>query len=290
MRPRAGRVLPLLIALGLTGAGCGTGEPPGQTASATPPPTAPQPTDPTTRPTESPSSEPTPSTPPPPTASTAQPPATPKPGSGEEEGRLVAGRYQPLWPFATQAEAEKWQRAHREDGREAWRLDPGRTALTFTRRFLGFTEIDQVVKTVREGVHARVHVGQRAEEGSRRLVAAVVHLVRYGSGDDAPWEVVGTDDTTLSLTTPAYGAAVGSPLTVGGRITGVDESIKIQVRHPGAKLGEECCLSAGGENSAWTAKVTFTPAPGRTLTIVASTGGHIAAVERFSVTGVTVAR
>ncbi|MFC7110314.1 hypothetical protein ACFQQB_63945 [Nonomuraea rubra] len=85
-----------------------------------------------------------------------------------------------------------------------------------------------------DGPHARVHVGFRAEDASRPLVAAVVHLMRYGQGDDAPWEVVGTDDTTLSLTRPAYGASAGSPLTVGGRVTGVDESIRIQVRHPGS--------------------------------------------------------
>jgi hypothetical protein len=101
--------------------------------------------------------------------------------------------------------------------------------------------------------------------------------------------VVGTDDTWLSLTTPAYGAAVGSPVTVGGRITGVDESIRIQVRHPGAAevLGEQCCLSAGGQNARWSDKVLFDAAPRGTLTIVASTGGHVAEVERFAVTGVT---
>ncbi|MFI7704992.1 hypothetical protein [Nonomuraea sp. NPDC049480] len=279
MTSRTERVLPpLLIALGLALAGCGTGEPPAVTVTATPspPPATPSPTRPTPPATPSPA----------PTPSAIPPSATRTPGSEE---RLVAGRYQPLWPFSTQAEAAEWQRAHREDGREAWRLDPARTALAFTRDFLGFTEIDQAVKTVRDGRHARVHVGLRAEEGPRPMVAAVVHLVRYGSGADAPWEVVGTDDTSLTLTTPKYGAAVGSPLTAGGRITGVDESIRIQVRHPDAVLGEKCCLSAGGQNSRWSVKVSFTPAPGRTLTIVASTGGHVATVERFAVTGVTVA-
>jgi hypothetical protein len=143
-----------------------------------------------------------------------------------------------------------------------------------------------------DGGAARVHVGYRnAEGGSGTLVAAVIHLVRYGSGPDAPWEVVGTDDTDLSLTKPAYGAAVGSPLTVGGRITGVDESIRVQVRHPGsaAPIGERCCVGAGGSDSPWSARVSFTARTGRTLTVVASTGGHVAAVERFAVTGVRIA-
>lgn len=35
--------------------------------------------------------------------------------------------------------------------------------------------------------------------------------------------------------------------------------------------------------------MTFQAAPGSTLTLVASTGGHVAEVERFAVTGVRVA-
>ncbi|MBF8187038.1 hypothetical protein ITP53_15090 [Nonomuraea sp. K274] len=223
-----------------------------------------------------------PTTAPPPSSATPDPAATP--GSREA---LVAGRYQPLWPFATQAEAAAWQRAHRENGDDAWHLDPGRTALAFTRDHLGFTEIDRAVKTVRDGRHARVHVGFHGQEGT--LVAAVVHLVRYGAGTDAPWEVVGTDDTSFSLTKPGYGKAVaGSPLTVGGRLSGVDENIKIQVRRPGAAapLGERCCVPGGGEDSPWSAEVTFAAPADTTLTIVASTGGHVADVERFTVTGV----
>ncbi|MCF6475999.1 hypothetical protein FAF44_47825 [Nonomuraea sp. MG754425] len=202
---------------------------------------------------------------------------------------MVGGRYQPLWPFSGPEEAAAWQRAHRADGREAWRLDAGRTAIAFSRDFLGFSEIDRAVRTVPAGRHARVHVGFHAEEGSRPLVAAVVHLMRYGQGPDAPWEVVGTDDTTLSLTQPAYGAEIGSPVTVGGRVTGVDESIRVQVGRPGADrpLAQRCCLSAGGEDAPWSARLPIPARPGRTLTIVASTGGHVAQVERFAVTGVT---
>ncbi|MEV5504066.1 hypothetical protein AB0M50_52550 [Nonomuraea fuscirosea] len=272
MRVLAVRTLPLLIVLGMGVAGCGDPRP-ADPRQAEPPATAT-------------STDPSPATP-----STAAPDpaetADASPGPGES---LIAGHYHPLWPFAGPAEATAWRRAHQADGREAWHLDAGRTAVAFSRDYLGFTEIDQAVKVVKDGEHARVHVGYRAEEGPEPLVAAVVHLMRYGKGKDAPWEVVGTDDTSLTLTRPAYGASASSPLTVGGRITGVDESIRVQVLHPGADgpLGERCCLSAGGEKAAWTAKVDFTAQPGGTLTVVASTGGHVATVERFAVTGVTM--
>ncbi|WP_345563876.1 hypothetical protein [Nonomuraea rosea] len=266
--------VPLLVVLGLVAAGCGSAGDTRATASSPPSGSA------TSSPAPSPSAA-TPSAP----SESATP--SPPPSSG-----LVAGRYQPLWPFSSSGEAAAWQRVYRKDGRQRWRLDAGRTAVAFAHDFLRFTEIDQAVKTVHQGRHARVHVGYRnAEGGSGTLVAAVVHLVRYGSGPDAPWEVVGTDDTDLSLTKPAYGAAVGSPLTVGGRITGVDESIRVQVRHPGSAtpIGERCCVGAGGSDSPWSARVSFTARTGRTLTVVASTGGHVAAVERFAVTGVRIA-
>lgn len=222
MKRFTGPALPVLIVLAMATAGCGAvGDPRGSSISVTASPeeTTPQ----------------------------ASPETTP-PGTPAPRGGLVAGRYQPLWPFSTPGEATAWQEAHRRDGREAWHLDARRTALAFTRDFLRFTEIDRVAKSVRQGDHARVHVAYQAEEGPRLLVAAVVHLVKYGSGEDAPWEVVGTDDTSFSLTRPRYGATVRSPLTVGGRITGVDESVKVQVRRPARppRWGRRAAWAPGG--------------------------------------------
>jgi hypothetical protein len=72
---------------------------------------------------------------------------------------------------------------------------------------------------------------------------AVVHLVRWGGGGTSPWEVVGTDDTTFSLTGPVDGATVSSPVTVGGRICGVDQNNPVQLRTATSSLvGNYCCL------------------------------------------------
>ncbi|MFB4263311.1 hypothetical protein [Nonomuraea sp. GTA35] len=281
MRALTVGVLSLLAVLGVGVAGCGDAGPPD---TATPSP-SPAPTTPSTTPA---ASSPAPTTPAPSSPASSSPAGTPGAQPTPRE-TLIGGRYQPLWPFSTPEEVAAWQREYRASGHEPWHLDARRTAVAFSRDFLGFAGIDRAVKTVTDGPHARVHVGYRAEDASRPLVAAVVHLMRYGPGQDAPWEVVGTDDTTLTLTRPAYGAAAGSPVTVGGRVTGVDESIRVQVRHPGSDtpVGERCCLPAGGENAPWSVRVSFTAQPGRTLTIVASTGGHVAEVERFAVTGVT---
>ncbi|MFD7613089.1 hypothetical protein [Streptomyces sp. NPDC059828] len=193
---------------------------------------------------------------------------------------------QPVWPFTTLAQAQAWERAYRSGGHQPWHLDPAGTALSFTRDYLDFTGIDRITSRAVSGRHARIGVAPTGSEGG---TAAVIHLVRFGGGPNAPWEVVGTDDTTFSLTTPAYGSLARSPLETGGRITGVDESIRVQVRQPSstAPLGTSpCCTSAGGDKQPWRVTVPFQGARDPVLTVVASTGGHVSDVERFTITAV----
>ncbi|WP_260848484.1 hypothetical protein [Streptomyces sp. SLBN-118] len=217
------------------------------------------------------------------TPSGTQAPTTPAPGATAPA--IGPGRLQPLWPFATLAQAQAWEREYHSGGHQPWHLDPEQTALSFTRGYLGFREIDRVSSRNVRGAHARIGVAGSGAEGG---TAAIVHLVRFGTGPSAPWEVVGTDDTTLSLTTPGYGSLVRSPVVTGGRITGVDEGIRVQVRQlsSAAPLGTSCCTSAGGNNQPWKQSVSFSGARDRVLTVVASTGGHVAEVERFTITAV----
>lgn len=242
---------------------------------------------------ESPSSRPTTSSPPQsapapdPTVTTA--PGTPSatasaPGSSSPLPGF--SDLQPLWPFTTLDQAREWEREFRSGGHQPWHLDPEQTALSFTRHYLGFEEVDRVTSRSVDGREARIGVGLSGTESTG--TAAVVHLVRFGTGPDAPWEVVGTDDTTFSMTAPAYGSVARSPMTVGGRITGVDESVRVDVRQPSSRdlLGSSCCMSAGGNSRPWRSSVSFTGAVDPVLTVVASTGGHIAEVERFTVTAV----
>jgi Immunoglobulin-like domain of bacterial spore germination len=194
--------------------------------------------------------------------------------------------YPPLWPFSSQAEVDVWRQQHAAQGSQPWHLDADATALAFTTGYLGFGEIDQVVASDVRDREAWVSVGY--DSGSGPSTAAVIHLVRFGPGDDAPWEVVGTRDTDLTLETPSYGSDVSSTVTVGGRITGVDESLRVQVRQASseAPIGEKCCLPAGGEGTPWQTTVSFSGATDPALTIVVSTGGHVQGVERFAITAV----
>lgn len=201
----------------------------------------------------------------------------------------VAFPFQPLFPFKSTDDATQWQATSGKNASDAWHRDAGETAVRFSRDFLGYSDVNKVTSTVMDpngGAH--IGVGYVIPDAGRTSTAAIVHLSRIGAGTDAPWEVVGTDDHDLTLTTPSYGAQASSPVTVAGTITGVDESLQVQVRQadfPG-KLGDVAGIPAGGQNTPWHATVSFTGATDQVLTIAVSTGGHVSSVERFAVTGV----
>jgi len=215
------------------------------------------------------------------------PPSTPAPEPSAASPSLFI--YEPLFPFASPAQARAWQASYAAGGHQPWHLSAEQTALRFTADYLGFREIDQVAGRVIGDRDARVTVGfARPSGGIGR--AAVIHLVRYGTAQNPPWEVVGTDDTEFTLDVPAYGASVSSAVRVAGTITGVDENIGAELRTLGAAdlPDRYCCLAAGGQASRWSLTVPFHATSGQVITIVVHTGGHVAAVERFAVTGVRV--
>ncbi|MFO7281368.1 MAG: hypothetical protein C0P77_013270 [Thermoanaerobacterales bacterium] len=227
---------------------------------------------------------------------TTEPPETapPTPAIAEEAPATTAPSppdgvdllgHEPLWPFRSRAEADAWDP---DAGHSPWHADAAATALFFTQNYLGFTGIDQVtLLDVRER-EAFVGVGYLPEPGAEPATAAVIHLVRYGERPDAPWVVVRTVDDRLTIDTPRPGAELGSPLVVGGTITGVDESVRVQLRQPSSPgpLAERCCVPAGGERAWWEVEVPFAPPADEVVTIVASSGGHVRDVEVFAVTGV----
>jgi hypothetical protein len=245
---------------------------PGPSTASTPPPSLT--TAPSSHPATAPSSHP--ATPPSATSAT-NPPGAPAFDLG----------YQPLWPFANYAQARDWELNGLPGGHQPWHNSAPDTALLFTRSVLGFNELNTVTSTHYDSLGAHVGIGYHDPNGVART-AAVLHLVRFGPNTSSPWEVVGSDDTTFSIETPAYGSVVMTPVRVGGHITGVDESIRVTVRQlsSSAPLGTSCCNAAGGNNQLWSATVSFSRATDPVLTIAASTGGHLQAVERFAIQGV----
>lgn len=251
----------------------GPGSSPGASAQASAAPSGAGPGEPTTRPSSASGA------PPSSTAAGAASGATPSGGS-------PAGfRFLPLWPFGSATEAAQWQ-ASTTAGQQPWRRDAGLTARHFAQDYLGYAALDRTTKVTISGDQAWADVGSTAGTAAR------VHLARIGTGDltARPWEVVGTDDTTLTLTAPHYGVTVtGNRLTVGGRITGVDESLSVQVRGPdGTLLGSVSGVPAGGENTPWSLTVTVDDRVARLVTVAVATGGGQATVQSFAITGVRI--
>ena len=201
---------------------------------------------------------------------------------------VLGDGFQPLWPFPTRASAAEWQQTYRDGGQQPWHLDAEQTALSFTTGFLGFTEIDQVTSSDVRPTEAWIGVGYTDPGGGEPSTAAVIHLLRWDTSESSPWEVVGTRDTTLRLETPDYATTARSPLTVGGYITGVDESVRVQVRQASTSgpLGETPeGVAAGGEDAPWETTVAFSGATDPAVTVVAWSGGHVQEVEIFAITG-----
>jgi len=251
--------LAAIAAAGLLAAGCGTAGPPAPTPAPSP------------------------------SSASASAPASAPASASATSPAPAPFAYQPLFPFGSLADVRAWQASYAAGGDEPWHLNPGLTALAFTQGYLGFVRIDKVAALTMIGPDARVTVGFHRPDG-HVSAAAVIHLVKFGSGKNAPWEVVGTDDTTLTLDIPVYGGTATSPVKVGGKITGVDESLQAEIHRLGSSgpVGSYCCRPAGGQATPWSFSVPFRATPGQVITIVVHTGGHVAAVERFAVTGVRV--
>jgi len=175
------------------------------------------------------------------------------------------------WPYSSRSEA----RAHiASAGPEM--TDPRAVALRFVLGFLQRPEVDRVTGVRSQDAGLGVTVGRRVPESGRVIDVTTVYLVRVAASDSAPYVVVSATAPYLSITGPAAGAAIRSPLTVSGRITGVDESIRVDVRvlsRP-APIGS-ARTPGGGDNSPWSAPVSFPATADRGATVVAWTDSAV---------------
>jgi hypothetical protein len=207
--------------------------------------------------------------------------ASPSPTGSDQTG--LAGL--PLYPFTTLAEAREWEKAFESGGHQPWHIDAASTAQSFTQGYLGYAGINLVLSTVVRGRDAKVTVGYLDPNGGK-VSAAVLNLMRMGPDRDAPWEVVGSEDTTLTVTSPRYGSTITSPVRVSGLITGVDESVSVQMHgYPYETPLGQARTAAGGLRAPWSVSLPFSAPRGLVVTIAAAAGGHTATVERFAVTG-----
>jgi hypothetical protein len=105
-----------------------------------------------------------------------------------------------------------------------------------------------------------------------------VHLVKIGSAGLGPWSVTHADSGNLSVSSPADGDLITSPITVTGRVPGVDESVHL-------RLMTDVVLAEGfapaGHDQPWTHLLSWPTTDWSLAALVGSTfngKGDLAAV------------
>lgn len=166
-----------------------------------------------------------------------------------------------LWPFTSQQQADAWTADH---GSRPWAADQTSVAAHFVTDYLGLSGVtaDKTCATCTKVLLT----------GSNGRTVGTVHLV--GNGGQArngpPYSVGSVDGGDLTVTTPAAGGVVSSPLRVSGRVTGVDESILL---HLVSATGRDLASTSTPAGSAlpWEASLTWTDRSWSTAGLVAKT-------------------
>jgi hypothetical protein len=135
----------------------------------------------------------------------------------------------PGWPFTTDAQAADWVAS---PGERRWAADP----VQVTQHLL-----DDLLELPGEAVGTAGRGGdvvQVVVKAAGRPVSTV-QLEQVGRGTNGPWSVTGASAEDVSITTPKAGGDVASPLTVTGRVTGYDESVRVRLfTGAGAQLAD----------------------------------------------------
>jgi hypothetical protein len=169
--------------------------------------------------------------------------ATSEPSTSASPAPVDTGDWQfaAFWPFASAAEARA------ADPPAAWTTDGLEVGKRLVRDVLKLPDVT-VVQTCVSCEALTLKVGAQ-DVGTLQLGHYTVHGTRVFTVAD----VSGTD---LTVTSPKAGAAVVSPLSVTGRVTGVDENVQLRLL---STAGKELASASAPAGSAvpWSATLTW---------------------------------
>ena len=163
-----------------------------------------------------------------------------------------------LWPFSSAAQVAAWRR---DPGAMPWAGSNLEVARHFVTDYLKLSGV-----RVTQGCVSCDVVGVETLAG--RTVGEI-SLVREDGGRRA-FSVYGVTATDLTVTSPRAGAAVGSPTQVTGRITGVDENVRLRLL---TAAGAEVAAGAAPAGSAlpWQGTLSWSDPSWSVAGIVATT-------------------
>lgn len=148
-----------------------------------------------------------------------------------------------IWPFTSQAQAEGWTVAS-----TPWDMRDSKAVTEhFVSDYLGLTGVTVTQTCVSCEVLGLDVAGRSVGE---------VTVAHYSVGAAHLFTVVGVAGTDLTITSPAAGAAVASPTSVTGRITGVDENVQLRLL---TAAGTQLATAGAPAGSAvpWSATLTW---------------------------------
>jgi hypothetical protein len=163
-----------------------------------------------------------------------------------------------IYPFTSAAAEQSWE-ASNGPAKQSWMLSPTSQAQLFIADFVQEPAVALVVSSNETGKTATVTLGRTfTDAGSDHVVSVTtVHLVRFGKA----WLVTDAVDPArqLSITSPAAGTTVTSPLTVSGPQYGVDEAIQVDVRSMSGRdtIGSSAQASFGQGTPPWSTSLSF---------------------------------
>lgn len=190
---------------------------------------------------------------------------TPTSNPGQSDGFPAQG----FFPFSNATDEAGWQQGYETGGHSPWISDPLAVAQSWVPYYLLQKHVDQVAAQQVSATTADITLG-RTITGSGVHAVVNVHLVKFHKA----WIVIGASapDGQLTISSPAPGSSVTSPVTVTGPGFGVDERATVEVRDAAtpALLGQAQTGMFGNGTQQWSAQVGFTPAKAAVGVIVVS--------------------
>jgi hypothetical protein len=146
--------------------------------------------------------------------------STPAPGPSATPGRVLPGTYTgpAVWPFTSAAQAMAWT----SGGSYPWADNSLEVTKHFVSDHLALTGLTAVQTCLSCEV-----VELRASDGRKAAEVALTHFDT--NAGRRVYTVVAVDGGDLTVTRPTSGAAISSPTSVSGRITGVDENVQLRL-------------------------------------------------------------
>ena len=173
------------------------------------------------------------------------------------------GQVRALWPFTTDAEATAWQADH---GDKPWAGDVLAVIQHFAADYLGARGLTAFQPP--GGPNANGGTTVLLMSHGRQVAAA--RWLRLGQGRVRPVSVTEVTNNDMSVTAPQPMSGINSPTSVTGRLTGVDENVRLRLL---TSAGKEIATAGAPAGSAvpWQGSLSWSDKGWATAGIVATT-------------------